>query len=141
MRTLLIEFTHLGAPPKGTQQGKRAMRFGNRAMLVPGPKTESAFEEWAVILRPHCPLIPLNIPLELELILVWPFPSGTTKKAAALGEQPKITKPDRVNVEKICEDCMKRVGYFTDDNLVWSGVCKKLVGPNPRTEVRIWGEV
>jgi len=141
MRTLLIEFTHLGDPPKGTQQGKRAMRIGNRAMLVPGPKTESAFEDWAVILRPHAPLVPMDIPLELEMVLVWAFPKSASKKTIAKGEQPKVTKPDRVNTMKICEDCMKRVGYFVDDNLVWKGSCEHRLGDRPRTEIRIWGDV
>ena len=141
MRTLLIYIVHLGSPPKGTQQGKRAMNFGGKARLVPGKGTEPAFAEWAVILQPHKPPMPLDIPLELELLLVWPFPSGTTKKKMAMGEQPKLTKPDRVNVEKICEDCMKRVGYFTDDNIVWSGSTKKMIGPVPRIEIKVWGDV
>lgn len=84
-------------------------RGDGKARIRKGDALAEAEERILPRLAPFAPDEPLEGPLRAELRMCWP-----TGGEHAQGE-PKATKPDCDNVEKVLWDLMERLGFFRDD--------------------------
>lgn len=68
--------------------------------------------KWEAYLAQHVPEIPMRGALRVEMRICWP-----TEGKHRQGE-PKVTKPDNDNTEKVVNDCLQRLGFFKDDSQI-----------------------
>lgn len=82
---------------------------------------------------------PLTAPLNLTLIFYMPIPkstSGIRKRQMLNGVIHHIKKPDIDNLEKFCLDCMNKI-VFEDDSQIVELTAKKVYSTKPGTLIRI----
>lgn len=112
-----IKFFQPMVPPTVTHN-ELEVRFksGKDGSKVPYiGKTEALLKaeaKWEAHLAQHRPERPLAGPLRVDMRICWP-----TNGKHAQGE-PKVTKPDNDNTEKVVFDCLQRLGYFKDDSYI-----------------------
>ena len=104
---------HLGArmiPPTATAQMHKVTRQGR---FYDPPEVADARAKLCAHLAQNVPEKPLTGPL--RLYAKWCFPAWDGKHASG---EPKITRPDTDNLQKLLKDCMTDVGFWKDDALV-----------------------
>ena len=117
----MTEFFMAMIPPTATaQEHKVAVRNGKPIFYDP-PEVKAAKEKLIANLSKY------------RLITKWLFPNDGKHKN---GEY-KISKPDTDNLQKMFKDCMTKLDFWTDDQLVASEICEKFWADIPGIYVRI----
>lgn len=127
----MTEFFMAMIPPTATaQEHKVAVRNGKPIFYDP-PDVKAAKEKLIANLSKYS----LNTPYRegVRLITKWLFPNDGKHKD---GEY-KISKPDTDNLQKMFKDCMTKLDFWTDDQLVASEICEKFWANIPGIYVRI----
>ena len=112
----------LGVNPDSipTAQGKGAfVDKGGHVHFFTKPKQRKAEEAFQKALQPYAHLTRKwgNVPIELEIKLLFAYPSSTPKKHRhKIG--PHTTKPDGDNCIKNEVDAMTRAGFWADDSFI-----------------------
>lgn len=96
-------------PPTATAQEHSVRVIKGKPIFFDPPKVKEAKQKLMTHLRLHKPEAPLEGPLSLTTI--WMFPKGKSHKN---GEW-RVTKPDTDNLQKLLKDCMTKVGFWNDD--------------------------
>ena len=112
-----MNFFILIDPPTATAQEKKVRVVHGKPLFYDPEPVKKAKALLAAHLLAHRPEKPLEGPLSLST--VWLFPRGKTHKH---GEW-RVTKPDTDNLQKLLKDCMTRVGFWKDD----AQVCRETV--------------
>lgn len=105
-------------------------------------KEKKAFRYQVQSIIGNDPFFPMQGALSLHLLFLMPRPRshyGTGQNCAALKPSaPRfhIVKPDTDNLEKFTLDCLNKV-VWNDDAQVVSTFSEKIYGPEPRTIIRI----
>lgn len=125
-----ITFFVLGEP-KGQPRARPFSRTINGKTVVRMYDPASA-EAWknciAIAARQHCPFLPLQGPIGLDLTFVFPRPRnhyGTGKNALRLKlDAPRYhtNKPDEDNCTKAVKDALTILGFWRDDCQVCAGL-------------------
>lgn len=80
-----------------------------------------------------------DIPIKIEMNFYLPLPKKNDKKFLNLfswGCIDNVSKPDDDNLEKFYKDCLNKIVY-DDDRQIISTILKKEYSENPRTEIKI----
>lgn len=110
-----IEFgLDIEVPTKTYQSGKRVTCRGGKPLFYEDKELASIRKAFILMLRKHKPKTKLVG--ALRLTVKWGFPM--TKKS--YHGQPKTTKPDTDNLQKLLKDCMTEAGFWEDDAQVYS---------------------
>ena len=128
--TMTEIFTAMIPPTATAQEHKVAVRNGKPIFYDP-PEVKAAKEKLIANLSKYS----LNTPYRegVRLITKWLFPNDGKHKN---GEY-KISKPDTDNLQKMFKDCMTKLDFWTDDQLVASEICEKFWADIPGIYVRI----
>lgn len=105
----MIEFFMHMVPPTATAQMHKITRSGR---VYDPPEVADARSKLLAYLAPNVPQNPLTG--ALRLCAEWRFPATGKHKPG----EPRITKPDTDNLQKLLKDCMTKAGFWTDDALV-----------------------
>ena len=128
-------------PPASTSQGsKKIMTRGDGTPFVgtaANSNGESAKGTWMAVLMPRAPEEPLDGALHVDIMVVFPWRKGETKKWRETGGRPHNVRPDSDNLEKLLWDCLTACGYWTDDARVFRHSLLKFWGPVPGILVRL----
>ena len=106
----MIEFFLRMIPPTATAQMHKVTRQGR---FYDPPEVADARDKLCAHLAQNVPEKPLTG--SLRLYAKWCFPAWDGKHASG---EPKITRPDTDNLQKLLKDCMTDVGFWKDDALV-----------------------
>ena len=112
-------------PPTVTAQEKKVRIVKGKPAFYDPPAVKAARETLTAHLTGHRPEKPMNGPIELRTL--WLFPKGKTHRH---GEW-RITKPDTDNLQKLLKDCMTRVGFWHDDAQVVREIAEKRWSDEP----------
>ena len=103
-------------PPTVTAQEHKVRVVHGHPMFYDTPRLKEARLMYEHALRLYRPDSPLEGPLALSV--EWYFPSKTHRDG-----EPRVTRPDTDNLQKLLKDCMTRVGFWKDD----AQVCRETV--------------
>ena len=107
-------------PPKSTHQSSlRVFKIGNHYSIGKSKKGQDTQNGLMALLLPYVPEQPLTGALKLNIRWVYPYRKSEPKKNRT-GLIPCTTKPDIDNLSKFLCDCLTRLGFWTDDSLVYS---------------------
>lgn len=112
-------------PPTVTAQESKVAIVRNKPIIYKPEKIKQAKKEIIKHLMPFKPKEPLQGPVELKV--VWLFPRGKRHKHY----EWRTTRPDTDNLEKLLKDCMTEVGFWKDDALVVSETVYKIWSDEP----------
>lgn len=112
-------------PPTATAQEKKVRTVQGKPVFYDPPAVKAAREKLTAHLAGHRPEKPMNGPVELRTL--WLFPKGKTHRH---GEW-RITKPDTDNLQKLLKDCMTKVGFWHDDAQVVREIAEKRWSDEP----------
>lgn len=115
----------LMTPPTVTAQESKIAVVRNKPIVYKPEKIKQAKKEIIKHLRPFKPDTPLDGPIELKV--VWLFPRGKRHKHL----EWRTTRPDTDNLEKLLKDCMTEVGFWKDDALVVKETVYKVWSEEP----------
>ena len=132
-------YLHFETMPKGTAQQKGVSIIHGKPHFYEKANVREARIEFTEALRPHLPKKPSDKPIRLK---VWFYFDVKDKK---LWGQPKPTRPDTDNLQKLLKDCMSadrngRNGFWLDDAQVVEETVGKFYAENA-TIVVFWEEV
>lgn len=106
----MIEFFLRMIPPTATAQMHKVTHQGR---FYDPPEVADARAKLLAHLALNAPEKPLTG--ALRLYVKWCFPSRDGKHVTG---EPKITRPDTDNLQKLLKDCMTAAGFWKDDALV-----------------------
>ena len=112
-------------PSTATAQEKKVRTVKGKPVFYDPPAVKAAREKLTAHLAGHRPEKPMNGPVELRTL--WLFPKGRTHRH---GEW-RITKPDTDNLQKLLKDCMTKVGFWHDDAQVVREIAEKRWSDEP----------
>lgn len=103
-------------PPKATHQGssmimkrKDGSSFVGRPGNSPGAKAKKSLVQ---LLMAHAPEKPLEGPLRVSILVVWPWRKSEPKYRKALRAAPHFVKPDLDNYAKLLLDALADAAFF-----------------------------
>lgn len=112
-------------PPTITHQEKAVHVVRGKPVFYEPAELRAARSKLLAHLGQHRPERPLEG--AVELLTLWYFPlTGQHKNG-----EPKITKPDTDNLQKLLKDCMTELGFWKDDAQVFNEKCVKFWGDAP----------
>ena len=124
----------------GPPVGQGRPRFTRRGFAYTPPKTRThAAYIKAMFAQKYPGHMPLEGPVEMEVIVVFPVPKSASKKrrqAMLWGHEMPTKKPDSSNAMKLCEDALNGIAYRDDAQIVLSSVAKQY-GTAAHTEIKI----
>ena len=100
----MIEFFEPFELPSVTHNSLNAVMRGNRPAIIKSAKLRDAERAWEARLAKHKPKTPLTGALAITVVFCY-----LNDKQAG---QPKATKPDLDNLEKVLFDCLERLEFF-----------------------------
>ena len=112
-------------PPTVTAQESKVAVVRGKPVIYKPEKIKQAKREIIKHLKPFKPSEPLEGPIELRV--VWLFPRGKSHKHM----EWRTTRPDTDNLEKLLKDCMTEVGFWKDDALVVKETVYKVWSEEP----------
>jgi Holliday junction resolvase RusA-like endonuclease len=124
----VIKFRLDCIPPSSTSQGKRINR--STGVFFTSKAHREDMEMLEALMSPHRPKTPLEGPLDVQIVAVWPWPKSA-RKSDQEKVLPKTTKPDADNFSKGVIDCLMRLGFFTDDSKISHLSASKWYGTRP----------
>ena len=132
-----LRFTIDCIPPRAT--GQSTTRVGRtksgRGFIYKDKKGDKLRNELLLLLLDHAPPIPLESPLSLNIIFVYPWRKSEPKYKRALGQIPCSTKPDLDNMLKVFIDQMQTARFFLNDSGISNLSAEKYWGDHPRISV------
>lgn len=128
---MTTEFFMPMKPPTTTHQQKQVTVRNGKPIFYEPEELKAARVKLMAHLGQHVPSKKYTGPV--RLITKWCFP--ITGKHTH-GEW-KTTKPDITNLQKLFEDVMTDLGYWTDDRLIVSAITEKFYADIPGIYVRI----
>jgi len=105
-------------PPKSTSQQKGVMVMGGKPRHFKKKAVREAERDLLSLLAPHRVLSPMEGPLVLSVLWVYPWRSAEPKKNRAAGFLPSDKRPDTDNLIKMLKDCLGRHLFWIDDSQV-----------------------
>lgn len=105
-----IEICELFDIPSATAQ-QRGHGAKGRTWKTPGLKAAQA--AWRALFEKYKPEKPLDGPITTSIILSY------HKKGVTGGVEPKTTRPDADNLEKVINDALVAAGIIQDDSLIF----------------------
>ena len=119
-------------PPKTTKQQQGYRRYAT-------PKVNYSKAFLTAVMEKNKPIRPLRGAIKGKIIFTWPHTKQTEAQAEKLGLVilPKTTRPDCDNLSKLPWDVMTKVGFYADDNLIYSATVEKYHGPIPGIVVEL----
>lgn len=118
----MISFFMAMIPPTVTAQEHKVDTRGKRPRFYDPPELKAARQKLTDHLAKHRPTEPFGGPLELNTSWFFPIP----ETGGYHDGDPKITKPDTDNLQKLLKDCMTVCGYWKDDAQVFREICTKV---------------
>jgi Holliday junction resolvase RusA-like endonuclease len=117
--------------PTTTHQQKQVHVINGKPVFYEPDDLKSARSKLMAHLGQHVPTEKYGGPI--RMITKWCFPITGNHHD---GEW-KTTKPDVTNLQKLFEDVMTDLGYWTDDKLIVSSIAEKFYAKLPGIYVRI----
>lgn len=110
---MMIVFDIPGEPPRTTAQQARSGTKNGRHYHYKTQKLKEAEAQLIAGMLPHRP----DKPMEgaIELYVNWGFSAGKNHRHW----EPKVTRPDTDNLQKLLKDCMTQCGFWYDDAQVY----------------------
>lgn len=123
-------------PFKATHHAKKIVRRGRFVGLADKPELVKARQTYESLLIPYKPEKPLDGAIFMQLVFYFPFNKSHSKK---FREFPRYhtSKPDCSNLAKTFEDCLARMGFFSNDSRVARLEVSKHFSDNPGIQVYI----
>lgn len=126
-----IEFFMSMTPPTVTHQQKR-VNWRTRK-FYDAPEVRRARQVFANHLTRYTPDEPIAGPVALWITWCYPIKGGH------LDGEPKTSRPDIDNAQKLLQDEMTRAGFWEDDAQVFFLVARKVWAETPGIYVRLEG--
>lgn len=127
----MIEFFHECVPMTITAQQRKHRYKG--AVL----KRAEAF--WQAIFELHVPEKPVKGALILVINMTYPHTDVSAKANNGL-PVPKLTVPDCDNINKLPQDAMAKLKYFTNDARIYNQNVIKWFGEMPGVHVKLYAD-
>ena len=127
----MTEFFMAMIPPTVTAQEHKVTIRNGKPVFYDPPKVKNAREKLTANLARHRPQKTYSC--GVRLITKWLFLNDGKHKD---GEY-KTDKPDTDNLQKMFKDCMTKLGFWKDDQLVASEICEKFWADTPGIYVRV----
>jgi Holliday junction resolvase RusA-like endonuclease len=128
---MITEFFMPMQPPTTTHQQKQVTVRNGKPVFYEPEDLKAARAKLMANLGQHVPEKEYIGPI--RLITKWCFPLTGNHKH---GEW-KTTKPDVTNLQKLLEDVMTDLGYWTDDRLIVSAITEKFWTEIPGIYIKI----
>ena len=112
-------------PPTVTAQEHKVTIVNKKPVFYDPPRIKAAKELLIGHLYRHRPEKPLEGPLSLYVL--WLFPKGKSHKH----EEWKTSRPDTDNLQKLLKDCMTKSGFWKDDAQVARELVEKRWSDDP----------
>ncbi len=122
---MTLDFFMPMIPPTVTHQEKSVHVVRGKPVFYEPAELKDARAKLTAHLGQHRPERPLEG--AVELLTLWYFPLTEQHKSG----EPKITKPDTDNLQKLLKDCMTELGFWKDDAQVFNEKCVKFWGDTP----------
>lgn len=117
---------------------KQSFRMGKGGRGFPVPKASRNADALTVLAAQYRPDKPLEGPLQLDIVLRYPWRKSEKKRNIALGELAKDTRPDWDNLAKQVCDVLESGGFFLDDAQIADARVRKVWRDGPSgVEIRI----
>lgn len=117
-------------PPEVTAQMHKVTVAKGRPRFYDPAEVKAARAKLTANLSKYRPETPAVGPVVLEV--KWCFPRGSHGDG-----EPRTTKPDTDNLQKLLKDCMTAVGFWRDDAQVFVDVCQKFWAEIPGIWIRV----
>ncbi|MCH4167699.1 MAG: RusA family crossover junction endodeoxyribonuclease [Streptococcaceae bacterium] len=117
--------------PRTTHQQKQVAVKNGKPVFYEPPDLADARAKLMAHLGQHVP--EEKITKGIRLTVRWLF----KKTKGHYNGEYKLTKPDLDNSNKLLQDCMSRLGFWKDDNLVASLLAEKFWADIPGIYIRI----
>lgn len=130
-------------PPTVTHQEKQARVVKRNGKLAPQfydpAKVKAARAKLLDAVARYKPDTPMTGPVQLQV--TWCFPLD--KGGRHCDGEPKSSKPDTDNLQKLLKDCMTKAGFWRDDAQVCREIVEKFWAEIPGLYIRVaeWSEV
>lgn len=128
---MTLDFFMPMIPPTVTHQEKSVHVVRGKPVFYEPAELKDARAKLTAHLGQHRPERPLEGPVMLRAI--WGFP--VTDKHENF--EPKTTKPDTDNIQKLLKDCMTELGFWKDDAQVFMEECTKFYADKPGIQITI----
>lgn len=125
----MIEFFIPMIPPTATHQQKK-INWAKR-LIYESDQTKTARAKLTAHLAGHKPQEPIEGPITMSVIWVYPLVKGRKD-----GE-PKATRPDIDNIQKLLLDCMTALGFWKDDAQITVMMVSKYYGEIPGIYIKL----
>lgn len=127
-------------PPKSTgQSGKRLGVMGGHATMFKTKEAYAVENLFRAILYQKKPPEKFSGNVAIKLTYLFPYlktkPSKTIQKKGYV--IPKTTKPDYDNIPKQIMDVMTKLGYWTDDSIIYRATIQKYFAPKGQIIIEI----
>lgn len=129
-----IQFFLPMMPPTVTHQEKKVSVKNGKPIFFEPPELKDARAKFKAHLSKHIPKEPLTG--AITLICTWCFSSSNKHPNG----QPKITKPDTDNLQKLFKDVMTQCGFWKDDAQVYREIIEKFYSDVPGIRVYVSNE-
>ena len=127
-------------PPTATAQQKKHYYNKNLGRVATyKPKNVISAENLLMTaLYPHKPASPLGGALSVRIVFYFPFKKTEKKSIIKAGlPVPKTTKPDLDNMAKNVLDAMTKLGFWTDDALIFDLTLTKYYATQGKIKIEI----
>ena len=137
----MIEFFIDCIPSNSSHQGSLTILKRKDGSQFVGKFANSKAKKWEgemlTLFAPYKPSYPIEGPVTVECVWVFPWRKAETKKNRARGVMPKDTKSDADNLWKGIGDVLTRLGFYKDDSLIYQLRLKKLWGDRPGIGIKV----
>lgn len=147
MTSAAVVFRVPGTPRPQPRHRAYARRMGDRHVArVYDPGTASAWKRAvALAARPHRPPRPIDDPIVVDVLFLFPRPRRLQRRKDPDGRIPHVSRPDRDNLDKAVLDALQDDGWFSDDSIVCAGTIEKCYaakeeGPGAWVRISPWSE-
>lgn len=127
---MTLDFFMPMIPPTATHQEKGwTVRDGKPVPYEPA-EVKAARAKLLAHLGQHKPTRPMTGPVTLRV--AWMFPKGNHRDM-----EPRVTRPDTDNLQKLLKDCMTKLRFWKDDAQVWHEAVMKVWAEAPGIAVHV----
>jgi Holliday junction resolvase RusA-like endonuclease len=102
-------------PPTVTHQEKAVRVVGGKPVFYEKPELKAARAKLLDALAQHRPSTPMTGAVRLVVTWCFPLDDGGRHRDG----EPKTSKPDTDNLQKLFKDCMTKAGFWVDDAQVY----------------------
>lgn len=127
----MIEFFMAMQPPTATAQQHKVRVVAGKPQYYDPPEVEAAKQKLRCRLAQNAPGKPLDGPLRLMVKWCFPMIGGVADG------QPKDTKPDCDNLQKLLQDEMEKLRFYTNDSRIAELFVGKYWARTPGVWVRL----